>query len=66
MNVGYVGGTLWSPRKYWWWLLVISTPLPNCGGYAAKISHFAEVMRWQKYILGWIGCTKMQFELGPN
>ena len=62
MNFGYVGGTWWSPRKYWWWLLVISTPLPNCGGYAAKSHHFAEVMRRQKYVLGRIGCTKMQFE----
>ena len=20
MNVEYVSGTWWSPRKYWWWL----------------------------------------------
>ena len=66
MNVRYVGGTWWSPSNYWWWLLVISTPLPNCGGYAAEIHHFAEVMRWQKHILGRIGCTKMQFELRFN
>ena len=66
MNVRYVGGTWWSPSNYWWWLLVISTPLPNCGGYAAEIHHFTEVMRWQKHILGRIGCTKMQFELRFN
>ena len=45
MNVGYAGSTWCSPRKYWWWLLVISMRLSNCGGYAANIHYFAEVMR---------------------
>ena len=66
MNFGYVGGTWWSPRKYWWLLLVISTPMLNYGGYAAKIHYFTEVMCWQNHILGWTGCTKTQFGHGPN